>query len=368
VTRRPTRRAFALAGGALALFVVGTNVQAGWVLVIAALLAGTLAVGVLAPLRGSAGVAVSRRVPRTATAGQLVPVTIGVTNTGARTRWLLGVFDDFCGRGAAVVGLLRPGETREYAGRRTGARRGVHAAGPCTIMSGGPFGVAKATRTAPVSSPIVVYPRTYDAPLRRLAGTGTWRAPAAFGDTSSVRDYTRGDPLKHVHWRSTARRGVLMVREFDVEKRAEATIAAEAPADADGADAVASIACSFALSFLGSGEVRLLAAGEDAVVARDRDTLLEWGARLAHHADGAGVFGALDPSAALVCVCPASTAGAEALRGLAAEASLLAVLVTDRADDARAVALAEQLRAAGARAAVVSRFEVDQWFANGCAH
>jgi len=280
-------------------------------------------------------------------------------------RWLVSVFDRFCGEGAAVVGIIRPGDVREYGGRRPDARRGVHAGGECTITSGGPFGVVNVKRTLSVASPIIVYPRTYDAPARQMLGLGTWRASAPVGDTSSVRDYHRGDPLRHVHWRSSARRGELMVREFDAEKRAEVTVAAEVTADPLTADAVASIACSLGLSFLRSGEVRLVAPGADAVQARDRETLLEWGARLGpQDASFAAVLAAAKDAPAVVCVCPASTPGAERLLQLAAETTLLAVLVTDGSEQSD---LAGRLRGAGARVAVVRAQEVETWFAGGCA-
>ena len=364
---RPTKRALAFAGGALALFLVGTNVQAGWVLVIAALLVGVLLIGLISPFRGSDGVTIGRRVPRTATAGQVVPVTITVTNEGRRTRALLAVEDEFCGRGAVVVGMVRPRQVREYAGRREGARRGVHAGGECTVVAGGPFGAMRVDRKAFVHSPMIVYPRTYDAPTRPMLGLGEWRMPAPIGDTSSVRDYHRGDPLRHVHWRSSARRGELMVREFDTEKRAEVTVVADAPADAAGADAVASIACSLGLSFLRSGEVNLVAPGSETVRARDRETLLEWGARLG--ATKAPLTTALERSArggssAVVCVCPAATSGAEALRRLSEESSVLAVLVAEEGGEGSA--LASQLRGAGAQVAIVQSSEVDKWFADGC--
>jgi uncharacterized protein (DUF58 family) len=364
---RATKRALALGGGALALFAVGTNVQAGWVLVIAALLGGVLGVGVIVPLFGSSGIEIGRRVPRTAVAGQRIAATMSVTNRSRRTRGLLAVFDEFCGSGTAVVGLLRPRETREYASRRGGARRGVYAGGECTVTSGAPFGVVRTRRTVDVASPIVVYPRTYDVSARDMLGLGAWRATAPIGDASSVRDYHLGDPLRHIHWRSVARRGQLVVREFDTEKRAEVTIVVEAADDPDVADAVASVACSLGLSFLrGAGEVRLIA-GRGAEVhtsrVRDADSVLEWGARLdPSGAAFASVLDAAGSAPAVVCVCPASTSGAERLSRLAGDTSLLAVLVADAsADD-----LAVRLRSAGAAVALVSPGEVEIWFRDGC--
>ena len=87
---RPTKRALALAGGVVALFLVGTNVQAGWVLVIAALLAGVLAVGAILPLRGLSGIVVGRRVDifsdetiRRPWAGQRDDVALALERAGA---------------------------------------------------------------------------------------------------------------------------------------------------------------------------------------------------------------------------------------------------------------------------------------------
>jgi uncharacterized protein (DUF58 family) len=359
VNVRPTKRALALGAGAIALFAVGTNVQAGWVLVIAALLAGVLGVGLVMPLRASAGIVVGRRVPRSAVAGQRVAVTLRVTNQSKRLRGLLTLHDDLCGEGSAVVDVVRPGEAREFASMRSGARRGVYTSGECTIRAGAPFGLVRTTRTTQVASPIVVYSRTYDVSARQMIGGGSWRATAPIGDASSVRDYRPGDPLRHIHWKSVARRGQLVVREFDTEKRAEVTVAAQVPADPDVADAIASIACSLALSFLrGSGEVRLIGAGEPLRV-RDAESVLEWGAKLVAPS---APFEQAAGAAATACVCPASTRSGDALASLAGRTSMLAVLVSDASGDD----LAARLRGAGAAVATMRTDEVESWFRDGC--
>lgn len=372
MTFRPTKRALALGGGALVLFGVGTNVQAGWVLAIAALLAGLMVVGLVGPLRALRGIEVSRRAPRSATAGQAVAVSLDVTNASGSVRGLIGVDDRFCGRGAAVVGLIRPNETRQYLGRRSGARRGVYRGGPCTLESGAPFGVARVRRTVDVGSPIVVYPRTYEVGSRQLLGLGSWRAPAPFGDPSTVRDYRRGDPLKHVHWRTSARRGELVVREFDTEKRADVTVVAEVPADPDVADAIASVACSLAISFIRGGSmVRMLSAHDGRVLeaaGRSYEDVLEWGARLEPAREGAGRGAAVLPAAAgaaaLVCVLPASSATADRLaQSGGARSTTLVVLVGSAAD----AGIERRLRGAGAEVAVVAPEGIAEWFAAGSA-
>src|SRR5688572_9656143 len=142
-----------MVGGAVLLFAVGTNVQAGWVLVIAALLLGILVAGIVLPIRSVRGIEVQRHVPRRANAVQKMPVTISVTNTGERARGLFRVNDDFCGPGWAVVDVISPGQTRDYLGTRDGARRGVYTHGTITIETGAPFNAIRVKKTASIRSP-----------------------------------------------------------------------------------------------------------------------------------------------------------------------------------------------------------------------
>jgi uncharacterized protein (DUF58 family) len=174
--------------------------------------------------------------------------------------------------------------------------------------------------------------------------------PATFGDVSSVRDYHAGDPLHHIHWRSVARRGELVVREFDDERHAHSTVIALVPDDPDTADVVASIATSLALASLrDAAEVALWSSGR-ITHERDADAVLEWGARLAP--DDAPT---IRPSN-VVCV---ATPDAPALEALAPG---LFVLV-----GAETGGRAHTLRAQGAAVAVVGAGEEEAWFSAGCA-
>jgi uncharacterized protein (DUF58 family) len=363
---RPTRRALALAGGAIALFAVGTNVQAGWVLAIAALLLGILVTGVILPLRALSGLDIARRVPRTANAGRPVTVTLAVTNSSRRVRGLVGISDDFCGPGAAVVTMIGPGETREYLGERDRTRRGVHAIGTCKLETGFPFGVMLVRRTHVVESPIVVYPTVYEVGPRRNLGASESRTSSPYGDVSSVRDYHRGDPLRHVHWRSVARRGQLVVREFDNETRSEVMVAAEVPADSDLADAIATVACSLALGAMrdGSGVTVWSSDGDRLRPAQGPDDVLDWGARLV--ANGLPFGPAIrraDAMSSLICVCPARTSAVDALCELASGTSVFVVLVGGQ----KAAADVARLRGAGATVASVRTEEIQSWLATAYA-
>ncbi len=344
--------------GALLLFGVGTNVQAGWVLAVAALLLGILVAGLVLPLRALNGIDVTRSTPRTAFAGQPVGVSLHITNSSRQMRSLFRVSDDFCGRAHAVVETSLPGRTATFDADRVGARRGVHDAGTAVLESGAPFGVLTVRRTARIASPIVVYPTIYDASAWRLLGPAGWPAPSSLGDVSSVRDYRPGDPLRHIHWRSVARRGQLMVREFDREVNASTAVWADVPDRLDLADAVASVASSIALAALRAGEVSV--GGRR---ARSSDAVLEWGARLESRAAPSSI--AVDANAHVDGVVYVGTPGVtpvDRLRTLAASTPVVAVLVDD-GDGAR---LASTLRGDGIVVAVVGADEIPSWFESGC--
>src|SRR6478735_3816225 len=57
------------------------------------------------------------------------------------------------------------------------------------------------------------------------------RRPSGF-DLHSVRDYEHGDSLRKVHWRSTARRGQLMVKELEDSPRDEVAVVLDADPEA----------------------------------------------------------------------------------------------------------------------------------------
>jgi uncharacterized protein (DUF58 family) len=97
--------------------------------------------------------------------------------------------------------------------------RGLFQIGPLALTVADPFGLVETSRTFARSQHLLVTPRVHKLPAIRLgadrAGSGENRprAIAAAGEEdATVREYRDGDDLRRVHWRSTARRGSLMVR------------------------------------------------------------------------------------------------------------------------------------------------------------
>src|SRR4051812_7353035 len=97
--------------------------------------------------------------------------------------------------------------------------RGRYRLGPLTVRLTDPFGLCELTRAFNASDVLVVTPQIVPLPDVRLggdwAGAGESRAGSvatAGEDDAATREYRQGDDLRRIHWRSTARRGELMVR------------------------------------------------------------------------------------------------------------------------------------------------------------
>jgi uncharacterized protein (DUF58 family) len=107
-------------------------------------------------------------------------------------------------------------------------RRGEYAFGPLTAVGGHPFGLVRPLRAVGPGSSVLVLPRpgklSRDRLRHRLRGADPrgehvqrrgWRHEAAQAEFHGLRPFRPGDSPRWVHWRTSARRGELMVREME---------------------------------------------------------------------------------------------------------------------------------------------------------
>ncbi|GAA5207245.1 DUF58 domain-containing protein [Microbacterium kyungheense] len=127
----------------------------------------------------------------------------------------------------------------------TGARRGVHSIGPLTVTSSDPFGLARRTIAFSGRTPVTVAPAVVDlSPLIDYAGaTGgtlhtTTNQIGQGADNLVARPYAPGDSMRRIHWRATAHRDELMVRQEEQESTPEATVVLDRSAERWSMDAV----------------------------------------------------------------------------------------------------------------------------------
>lgn len=102
--------------------------------------------------------------------------------------------------------------------------RGEFRLGPLTLLGGDPFGFFMSPRHISSTSRVIIYPATvpihsFELPVGTLSGGEAQRRRAHFITTNAagVRDYSYGDSFNRIHWRSTARKDQLMVKEFEID-------------------------------------------------------------------------------------------------------------------------------------------------------
>ena len=121
---RLRKRAAGLALGAGILFLLGTNVQAGWLFVLCALLLGTLVSGVILPGRMLRGVEIERRAPAEVVQGEEAFVDLIVTNRARGVRLGLTLDDPHVAPTSLYVTKVVTRRTRRVGDRAPGAQAG----------------------------------------------------------------------------------------------------------------------------------------------------------------------------------------------------------------------------------------------------
>ena len=171
---------------------------------------------------------------RRAQVGQALNETFLVKNTGLIPKLWLEIRDhsDLPNHDAShVVPTLFPRRFYRWETHTICTRRGQFTLGPMTIVSGDPFGLYQFPRRIEESSHIIVYPPTvpihrFATPLGTLSGGEAVRRRAHFVTTNAagIREYQPGDSFNRIHWRSTARRDRLLVKEFELDPLADVWI------------------------------------------------------------------------------------------------------------------------------------------------
>jgi len=225
-----------------------TTLYRTWLIVLAAtalLLAGALRLPALAALGGTwaillvaAAVVARRRLRGLRVRRELHPsafeedaVRIELVLEADRPARMVEVADSF---GPALVvehrllepGPLGPGLRRRLSYEAFCSRQwGIHTVGPIQAFASDPAGLFQARRVLPDMEEFAVFPRVYE--VGRLVQAGA-RATFSAAEQSAarsgqgplylgVRDHRPGDDLRHVHWPASARRGALVLKEYEVD-------------------------------------------------------------------------------------------------------------------------------------------------------
>lgn len=130
-----------------------------------------------------------------------------------------------------VVDRIESGGRREVTYRVRSDLRGRYPLGPLQLRLTDPFGLVELNRSFTAFDVMTVLPRIEPLPATALGGDaagfgeGGRRSTAITGEDDVIpRDYRHGDDVRRVHWRSTARRGSLMVRREEQPRQDRCTV------------------------------------------------------------------------------------------------------------------------------------------------
>ncbi|HNQ49877.1 MAG TPA: DUF58 domain-containing protein [Candidatus Omnitrophota bacterium] len=110
--------------------------------------------------------------------------------------------------------------------------RGRYELGPCTLIFSDFLGLIFFTRVVPALSVMYVYPRMFRIKKfpQLIKGTAPWfgigatRSSGGDDEFFGTRDYRPRDPIRSIHWISTARKNRLIVKEFQQQNFYRATL------------------------------------------------------------------------------------------------------------------------------------------------
>jgi uncharacterized protein (DUF58 family) len=125
---------------------------------------------------------------------------------------------------AAVVRSAGGGSVLRWRQDAICERRGQFRLGPWSLESADPFGLFGVEISYPASEEIIIHPPIHSQlPIPLPSGQSSGRSRAreqswqATINAATVRDYRPQDPYRWIHWRTSARKDNLYVRQFDLD-------------------------------------------------------------------------------------------------------------------------------------------------------
>lgn len=205
---------------------------------------------------GRAGHTVALRLANTrVTVGEKALGALMVTNPTSRR--LRATMVELC-VGAGANSFLCPplgrGESHEEVFAIATTRRGIVAVGPASTIRGDSLGLVRRVQTWSDATELYIHPRTVAMNastvgfIRDIEGATTQDLSSADVSFHALREYVPGDDRRAIHWRSTARIGKLMVRQFEETRRSHLLIVLDLDTDAWASDDEFEIGVSAAAS------------------------------------------------------------------------------------------------------------------------
>ncbi|HEY0259236.1 MAG TPA: DUF58 domain-containing protein [Lacisediminihabitans sp.] len=218
----------------VAPFALIAGYRLGWVeLVAVGYAAGVLVLFAAVYLIGRNAFTVALAVPRTrVVVGERATGTVTIGNP-TRHRMLGTTVEVPVGGGLAelVIPTLARGTRLDREFEVPTAHRGVLPVGPVRTVRADPIGLVRRELVWTGRSELFVHPRTIGIPststgfIRDLEGNPTRDLSNSDVSFHALREYVSGDERRYIHWKSTAKTGTYMVRQFEETRRSHLVVA-----------------------------------------------------------------------------------------------------------------------------------------------
>ncbi len=287
MTRRFTGAGFLALGTLVTAGALGIDTNQTLAYQIFTFLCALLAAAMLAALLLRPKFQVERILPRMITAGEAFDYRVLVKNLGTRPADGLALLEELCDprpsfaefrsalrfptyRGWWRLALrnqvadidetnlpaLAPRAEAEVRVRGLAHRRGTLRFEGATVARADPLGLVRGLARVALPDKVVVLPRRYRLPRLSLPGARRYQhggvtLASSVGESEeflSLRDYRPGDPLQRIHWKSYARSGKPVVKEYQDEFFERHALVLDTFSDRDGVrfEEAVSLAASFA--------------------------------------------------------------------------------------------------------------------------
>lgn len=244
-----TKAGAAFIGAGVAVYVLGGQTQIGWLYLLDAMIWSLVALSALLPWWSLRSLRIERQVclptPPGEQQDQALPVEGGtvevrltVTNRGRLAQYFVKVVEE-CpleepeARSKAFL-LPAVGARSDVVFSYTAAcyRRGRYTSATAVLETAAPLGLFVRRRRYDLPLAVTVYPASYEmegvpATSDVWADQGQAVRSSAASDFYGSREYQYGDPLRHIHWRNTARLGRFVVKEFEETSQGSIAVAFE---------------------------------------------------------------------------------------------------------------------------------------------
>ncbi|MGZ4671488.1 MAG: DUF58 domain-containing protein [Ilumatobacteraceae bacterium] len=164
--------------------------------------------------------------PAMVSVGEAARVDIQLANLGRQSSPYLQLWEPVGNNGGAPMQLakLGPGQAAGAAYRVPTARRGLVRIGPLRALRRDVLGLSQRTTTLAGTDEVLIVPHTITLPFPSVGSSGRLGQHLrmkSWGQTGSefhsLREYVRGDDIRRINWKASARATSLIVRETALE-------------------------------------------------------------------------------------------------------------------------------------------------------